>query len=191
MKPIKRAIALCWIMLVACFVVKLFGGNWFEVVCTNEHFLQVCEIVDNNKVVWCIVGVVLYIFPQSFAILSCSKIVKPNKNQVALLIWSLLFVWSLQFVSTIAKSIAEILVICLLPVALAYVGKMERPFKPYLFRGIIGCVLIFVFQTISMLIRNIGLALLDNSALVTFILLTDYYIMIALYYLYSINSRKE
>jgi hypothetical protein len=97
----------------------------------------------------------------------------------------------MQFISVTIKSIAEILIICLLPVALAYFDKIERPFKRYWFRGIIGFVLILLFQTISMITRNIGLKLLDDNALVTFILLIDYYIMIFLYYLYTINLRKE
>ena len=191
MRPIKRAIILCWIMLVACFAIKLFGGNWFEVVCTNEHFLKLCDLVDTNKFIWCIVGIILYVFPQSFAILACSKVAKPNIKQLVLLLTSLSFVWSLQFVSTTIKSIAEIIIICLLPVALAYLGKIEQPFKKYWFRGLVGCILIFLFQAISMITRNVGLKLIDDNSLITFILLIDYYIMICLYYLYTINSRKE
>ena len=46
LKAIKRAIILCWVLLAVCFAIKLFGGNWFEIVCANEHFIKFCDFID-------------------------------------------------------------------------------------------------------------------------------------------------
>ena len=54
---------------------------------------------------------------------------------------------------------------------------------------IIGNILIFIFQLISLLTRNIGWNLNNQSMLVSLIMQIDYYIMLIIYYLYI--NRKE
>lgn len=47
-RVIKRSIILCWIALAICFIVKIFGGNFFEIATTNQQFIKLCNFIDNN-----------------------------------------------------------------------------------------------------------------------------------------------
>ena len=47
-KYLKRVITVAWIALALCFVIKLFGGNLFEIVCHNETFIAICNYADSH-----------------------------------------------------------------------------------------------------------------------------------------------
>jgi hypothetical protein len=46
----RITIALCWIALFAFWAIKLFGGNWFEIVVENKNFIKFSNIVQNTWV---------------------------------------------------------------------------------------------------------------------------------------------
>ena len=188
MRPIKRAIILCWIMLVACFAIKLFGGNWFEVVCTNEHFSNLCYFVQNNKVAFEIFSFVLYVFPTILIVLSFSLIPNPSKIQIKIIIIVLILVWATRFISMSIKSTIEPIVLIVFPIILNYIGNKERGFKKVFcstwYYGIVGSAIALCFQVISLITRNAGIKIISKDVLTTFIMLIDYYIMLILYYLY-------
>ena len=195
MKPIKRAIALCWIMLVACFAIKLFGGNWFEVVCTNEHFSNLCNFVQNNQVAFFSLSFVTYIFPSSVIILSAAGIPHPTKKQLLVCLSLVLFSWLFVFLSLNVKSIVELFVFLVLPTVLSIVGKKDKDIKPVIkstwWRGSLGYVIVFVFQLISIITRNAMPSIMENNVLVISIMLIDYYIMAVLFYLYVKLKKGE
>ena len=187
MKPIKRAIALCWIMLVACFVIKLFGGNLFEIVCTNEHFSNLCRFVDENFWLSEIVGFVLYVPSTIIIMLSASLIPKPSKETTVEALIIIIAVWLTHYIGNVTKTICEILAFVVSPFLLNItqydVYKTDFVKKRW-FLGIIGYVVVMIFQIISVITRNIGVKFTDDSLLITFFLMIDYYIMVLLYYLY-------
>ena len=188
MRPIKRAIALCWIMLVVCFVIKLFGGNWFEVVCTNEHFIFMCDLVDNNWFLFYPIGLILYVFSTIFVVLSVANR-KFSKKGFLLLTITLCLLWATQFISSEFKFFVDTSFLIFSPVVISF--SQEKDFKKALkqnwYKGFICFGLTFIFQFISLVTRNVGVKITDDSTLVTLILLVDYYIMIVLYYL---NMKK-
>ena len=52
-RVIKRSIILCWIALAICFIVKIFGGNFFEIVVHNDRIaltliFQVLSLITKN-----------------------------------------------------------------------------------------------------------------------------------------------
>lgn len=194
MRPIKRAIVLCWIMLVACFAIKLFGWNWFEVVCTNEHFSNFCQFVDNHWFLYYPIGLMLYVASTSWIILSCSNISEPTTKEVFAILCSLAVVWSMQFVSTNVKTIIELANTILLPIILILRRNKELGIKQTLkknwYRGIVGYILVLSFQFISLITRNVGIKYTDDSTLITLMLMFDYYIMVALFYLYVKKSKE-
>lgn len=194
MKPIKRTIILCWTMLIVCFIIKLFGWNWFEIVCTNEHFVRLCDIIDNNKFLYYFIGIILYLSSSSFIIFSCSMIPHPSNRELCIIITCFSFVWATQFISHIVKCVVEVVAIISVPIILNVLRYKEcgaiNVIKKKWYYGIIGCVAIFGFQAISAITRNIGIRFVDDSTLTSIIMMIDYYIMIALYYLY-IRMRKE
>ena len=182
MKPIKKAIILCWIMLFACFLIKILGGNWFEIICTNEHFIKVCAFLDNSKLNYAL-ALILYVSSTCFIIIAESFLKKPNRKDIMFICAVLICVWFSQFISMIVKTVIEAIVILSMPIIL-YLRKY-RVHKIW-YWGIIGYALDWAFQILSFVAKNIGI---ENS-LVALILMIDYYIMIALYYLH-IKDRKE
>jgi hypothetical protein len=177
-------------MLVACFILKLFGGNWFEVICTNEHFIYICDFIDSHLILKYIIALFVYTIPSFFIILCCSKLPNPNKKQCIIIMTSLLIVWLSQFVSIATKSILEFINTIIIPIVLNF-DKNNKiiSLKKSWYKGFIGYALIFIFQFISFITKNIGLVIVHDNMLISAILLIDYYIMIALYYLY-IKLRK-
>lgn len=195
---IKRAIALCWIMLIVCFIIKLFGGNWFEIICNNEHFINICNYVDTHGILRYSIGLIIYVVCAYFVFVSCSMIIKPNfKQSLAILIFAV-GVWATNFIAPLAKMIAEILMFVSLPFILKRIELEEKSWKYVLkkswYLGIIACALELVFQIISLITKNIGVKVIDNSFLMSLLFSIDYYIMIALYYLYTkltLKNKKE
>ena len=188
MKPIKRTIILCWVMLVICFIIKLFGGNWFEIICTNEHFIQVCDFIEHNRFVYLLCSVLIYTIPTVFAILAMSLIPHPNKVQITITSFSLIIVCLSQIISMNLKSILEFVVFVTLPIMLNFLKNTKKSIKiaikKYWYCGFVGYLIIFAFQILSLITKNIGIKITSDSVLTTFILLIDYYIMLCLYYLY-------
>lgn len=187
MKAIKRAIIICWIMLIVCFIIKLVGGNWFEIICDNKHFINVCSYIDNHLVLKYIIAVITYLPSLFFVIISCSLLPNPNKKQAFIILIVLIIVWSTNFISVLIKSILEAIMIITLPIILNSVKWFvdePKSFKKTWFLGIIGYAFIVVFQLLSLITRNIGIKVVDDNTLITLILMIDYYIMVALYYLY-------
>ena len=54
-KYIKRVIIVCWGALALCFIIKLFGGNFFQIICENETFIAICDYADKNLWCYCII----------------------------------------------------------------------------------------------------------------------------------------
>ena len=47
-KIIKVTIGICWACLFVFWAIKLFGGNWFEIVVKNENFVKFSNKVQNS-----------------------------------------------------------------------------------------------------------------------------------------------
>lgn len=195
MKAVKRAIILCWIMLIVCFIIKLFGGNWFEIICNNEHFIYVCNFIDTHLIVNYCIALPIYIIPTFFLMLACCICPKPNIKQVIIILISLLVVWTVQFIHPYAKLISEIIAFILLPFCVRTFGKEKTNWKNTLkktwYLGIIGYGLDLIFQILSLITKNIGIKLIEENSLISLLFMVDYYIMIALYYLYILLKHKK
>lgn len=196
MKAIKRAIILCWIMLIMCFVIKLVGGNWFDIICTNEHFIKICSYIDNHLILSDIIGVIIYVIVGYFVFKAMSNVLKTNIQQKLYIVLCLAFIWSFTLWNTIIKLIVELFGFIISPYIINILNKETKPnaLKRTWYRGILGYVLILVFQLISLLTKNVGIKITDDSFLITNILFIDYYIMATLYCLYikmKIKTKKE
>ena len=193
MRPIKRAIILCWIMLVACFAIKLFGGNWFEIVCTNEHFSNFCKFFDDRIVLQDILSLVFYAISTSLVILSSARKTNPSKKQLLFVVLSTCAIWSLQLISLTAKAITETVYLVFCPIIINFfLGDLtfsRRNALKEIGFGAIGATLTWVFQVLSFVTRNIGVSFVGDTTLIALILMTDYYIMIILYYMY-VKSKE-
>ena len=185
---LKRVIVVCWIALAICFGIKLFGGNLFEIMCENENFIKVCEYADNN--LWAntiISGIVCYIQLYFLVLGMCQKM-KFEK-------WELIVFSSTVIVGTIIKvylpPILGIIFDLWQLVFMAVVFILKTGEKKKVINVLIGNALLFLFQLISMVTKNIGVTILGESALEGVIFSIDTFIMIFLYWCYANEIRKE
>lgn len=177
-KLIKRLIVLSWCFLFCCFIIKLFGYNIFTIICNNERFIKLCNFVDNNLLVRCIIGCCTSFVGCAFFTLSILGKLKFTKKQ--LIIFTILVI-----ISTIIKfytnygSIGDIIELIIIP--LLFCGK-----KYWMYLNILNMNIVNVlFQIISIYIKDIRFKVFDDNTLLSLIFLIDMYIMLLLYYLYS------
>lgn len=183
----KITIVLCWLSLFSFWAIKLFGGNWFEIMVENENFIKLSNTVPNTWLKYLVSFFTIFLAKYFTFGAICQKFVFKKKD--ALIIVTLII--SIWAVSNFVP-----LGIIAFPSWYAYIvylgiGVFYQCGRKKLF-GIVAIMLEFLFSTISLLTRNIPLHIMDNYLIVA-ILIIDVYIMIGLYYLYSnlIRLRKE
>ena len=179
----KTLIISCWVVLLCCFVVKLLGGNFFEIVCENEKFIRFCKFIDENILKY-VISFILYIFS---GFLYFKAIIKDKLSKIKnlILLISLSVWWVLKLVLTEQQTIIFILDIVYMVLMPIIIKK-----KIWLF-SIISFFLNLAFQLISLLTKNIGIKFVDDSMFIAIIFNIDYYIMILLFYLYRTKEYKE
>ena len=60
LKNFRVLIITSWVVLIACFLIKILGGNWFEFAVENEKFVLFCEFMDNNPDLRIITNAIIY-----------------------------------------------------------------------------------------------------------------------------------
>jgi hypothetical protein len=104
-------------------------------------------------------------------------------------------VWFSVLVSLNLKTILEIANFIITPIILNYSKEKEKGILYFIknkwYYGIVGLIIIFFFQFVSLITRNIGIKVTSDNVLITFILLIDYYILLFLYYLYIRIMKGE
>lgn len=183
-------------MLIACFIIKLAGGNWFEVAFNNKHFISICQYIDTHLVLNYLIAFPIYAIPAFIAYMACSMTTKPNIKQFLLMFCFIIVSWASQFISPYIKFILEALGFVIIPFCVQMLNKNRLPWKQTLKRtwylGFIGCTLTFIFQVLSLITKNIGLRLVEENSLLSWILMIDYYLMVVLYFLYvKLKQKKE
>ena len=190
---LKRGIITCWILLAICLVVKIFGGNFFNIVFNDENFVKFCEYVDKSFI--------RYIIYFAYFILESSVIIfiiKPDLKFKSLKYFLYLFGCSLFWIIKVLveNSVIKIYIplFSIISLVILYFILLIFSKKP------LYSVLIILYQTAlgacSSLIKNISLnGLLSKSAFLTFIFYIDYYIVFVLTLLYVrikyIKRRKK
>lgn len=172
----KTLIISCWIVLIACFLIKIFGGNWFEIICENENFINICEWLDSGWIKY-IVMTLMYI-PLSYI----PYLAMVNKSFCKDW-WIILLVLPCSILKVYLPIIAIIIDLSVLIVIPLIICKFKNWKKV-----IIVNILMVIFQLISLFTKNIGYYMPNDSILISLIFSIDYYIMTILCYLYC---RKE
>lgn len=187
---LRRAINICWVLLAICFVVKIFGGNFFDIVCNNEKFVEFCSYVDKSKLLQFIIGCIsTFITYTLFYLAICQKIWFTKRELVIVLVTTPVFVLLRMLNDTLAFIMNFIQLF-----AMPFIFKRNKSIilKSWFIRVLIyGNVLNFLFQLISMITKSQELGYLTNNFLVAIIFAIDVYIMLALYYLYSNKKRRN
>ena len=181
---LRKTIVLCWSALIICFFIKLLGGNYFEIFAKNEKFIELCNWVDGNF----IGTIIMYGFYWLNFYLISAIICEHKLSDKKLLITIPLAITScfIKGFSSIIGVIVETLFMIITPILIGDKGK-----KRICIRFVITYILMNVFQLISLFIRNFDVDLLGNSLCVNMLFQVDYYIMIILYYIYSVKLKGE
>lgn len=188
---LKRAIILCWVLLIICFIIKLCGGNYFNIMCNNENFIRFCNFIENS-----IIKYIIYLFSFIFSSYLLLKIVKPDFKILSLK--SLLFlicciiVWAFKLLIELNIFTINTLIVNILDFVILYVLLVIFTKRPLL--SIFAVILLFVFSIISSLVKGIGIdSSITDNYFVAQIFLIDYYLMLVLSVLYSkkIQIKKK
>ena len=182
---LKRVIVVCWIALAICFGIKLFGGNLFEIMCSNENFIKVCNYADNNWWAYFLMGSTYCLVSIYFFTLAICQKLKFRR-------WELIVVIATVYVGSAVKIINQ------------YIGLVFDIWQGFImpcvftirtpkrhWNVVFANILLFVFQYVSAITKNVPINVMtNNSALLSSIYSIDVIIMILLYFGYA-NSIKR
>ena len=176
-----KLIIMSWCLLIVCLIIKLFGGNWFELSTDNERFISLCAFVDEHQWLKMAINCIMYCFSTYFVI--CASVgQKYLTKKQAIFIFPYMITKSL--ISWYFYWIAFAMDVILL---LVINTCISRKFS----RSLLCFGLVNAFQFVSLGMRNIHVTNFDNNNTIVLILLQiDYYLMIALYYLHSTRKGK-
>ena len=181
---LRRVIIISWITLVLCFVVKIFGGNFFEIMCDNPNYKALCEYADSHFWLKYVIGVISSMFCQSLCCLAILGQYKFKWWQFILTFISICVSTYIKYYSNEIGLITDIWVMFGLPIVL-----LNKRWREY-YKTIVAFILILVFQVVSLLTKNISITFIDETYFIGLIYMIDLYIMCLLYYLYA-NYNKE
>lgn len=188
-KYLKRVIIATWIALAICFIIKLFGGNFFEIICNNQTFISICEFCDSNIVAYTLIAILVNVTNMVFLTLAMCCVWKLSKLQLIVVIISNAIASCFKiFISREFGLIFDIINGVIIPCLFTIKTPRRHWFV------ILGNVLLIVFQLVSMFIKNIGFGFIPtNGMLISLIYTIDVFIMLILYYLYAnlLRIKKE
>ena len=181
---LRRAIIISWASLAICFIIKIFGGNFFEIVCENPNYKALCEYADTHFWLKYLIGVVSSMFCQCLYVLAILQQYKLKKWQLIITAISVLIGTYIKYVSTMFGWIFDIWLLIGIPIL--FLGKY---YKRY-WQVLVAFAMNFIFQLISLLVKNIQIYNVSENYFIGLIYAIDVYIMCLLYYLYR-KYKKE
>lgn len=182
---LRTAIGAAWIVLIVFLLIKVLGGNWFELL-IDEH---VGAMIDSNIFLSTAICVFSsYILFNLYYLSICER-----RNFSAFIHLALIPYFA-------GITILKLFIDARFHILLDLVSNFVIPFilcfrtnKKY-FRIIIAFVLNCGFQSISVMIRNSSFSIISQGSLLVELLLSvDVTIMLVLYYLHSLygNIKKK
>lgn len=178
------AIIISWVVLAVCFIIKIFGGQIFNIATTNATFIKVCAFVDNHLWLQNIIAFVTNLLAVSLLNLAVLKQKVFKWKQFILVILSTAIEVAICIIGeylnnkvvNIIGFISSIIPLCICPMILS-----KKPI-----RSIVGYALYIAFQAISVIIKGLAITKINSeSTFVALIYGVDLYIMLTLFYLYS------
>lgn len=178
-------IVVSWAIFIICLIIKLFGGNWFELGTSNTKFIAFCEYVDNT--LWLkktlAVAICLFTTYPVYCIMLNEQKTKPIISITLIILTA--FKSFIGWYNTIISFILDIFILLVL------MTIFNKNFK----RNIICFVIINAMQILMLLVRNLDFGFGNFTFANTFveqaIYQIDYYLMIVLFYLYNFKRKKK
>ena len=181
---LRRAIIISWITLALCFVIKIFGGNFFEIICENPNYKALCEYADTHLWLKFIIGFISSMICQTLYVLAILQQYKFTKTQFIITFTSVFISCIVKLTNQTIGIVFDVWTFILMP--MLFLGKNWRKYH----HVIIAEIFVWVFQILSLLTKNLGFVNVGETYFVGLIYAIDVYIMCILYYLYR-NYKKE
>lgn len=179
--PYGMLIVVSWAVLLLCLIIKLFGGNWFELWWENKNFINFCNYVETKTwlkmVIACLISLITT-YPLIAIIYNKNKFSKKGIIlYVLIVVVKSIIGWYIPIISTIL----DVIVLIIIPFIITKNWK----------RILVANVFVILMQLISILLRNVSFVFNHQNTLIqNYLIQIDYYIMILLFYLYTFK-RKE
>ena len=182
---LRRVIIISWITLALCFVVKIFGGNFFEIMCENQNYKALCDYADTHFWLKYLLGASSTMLCQSLYNLAIIQKYKFDLKGFLLTFISVLASSGIRyFYNGYLTLLLDLWLFAILPMIL-----LGKNYKKY-WHILVAWALTFIFQVVSLATKNLAIKAIDGSTFVISIYSIDIYIMCFLYYLYR-NYKKE
>ena len=181
----KMTIGICWISLFAFWAIKLFGGNFFEIVVQNENFIAFSDMVQNTWLKYLVSFITIAVAKYLTFGAICQEFTFKGKQLLVISI-AIVSIWAVVNFSNNDFLIMWYAYAVMIIIAILYQKGWKKSF------GLLAILFEVGFNVLSVLIRGLELSL-NTNYLIIFIGIFDMYIMTALYYLYSnlIKMEKE
>ena len=153
-----RAKTICWVSLFVCFTIKIFGGDFFNILCEHENFARFCNFIDNHIVGKIILGFIsTFICNTLFYLAICRKLKLTKLETIIVIILSFIFVVFRVLLPDLSL-IPNILQYFVIPFFIKRGNKVLC--KEWFIRTLIyGNILNFGFQIISMFVKSLAISL--------------------------------
>lgn len=180
---LRRVIIISWASLALCFVIKIFGGDFFEIMSDNPNYKALCEYADSHF--WCkyLIAFCSSMVCQSLYMLAILQKYKFKKWELVITTASVLISCYVKYFNNIIGLLFDVWLLLILPAILLKNIKS-------VWKILIAFALYISFQFISLITKNLSFGFIDNSTFITLIYGIDVYLMCFIYYLYR-NYNKE
>lgn len=186
-KITRITILICWISLFIFWAIKLFCGNFFEIVVQNENFVAFSEKVETTWLKYLVSFFTIAIAKYLTFGAICQKFVFKGK-QLLFVIFGIVSIWAISNFMPLGKlqfpSWYGYLIFIL--AGIIYQKGWRKTF------GFIAIFFELIFAIVSMMVRNLPIEIMSNY-FVAIIFSIDLYLMVGIYYLYSnlVKMKKE
>ena len=112
---LRRAIIISWASLAFCFIIKIFGGNFFEIICENPNYKALCEYADTHFWLKYLIGIISSMVCQTFFMLAILQKYKFNRKELVITIISVLICCLLKLFNLNYFIVADVWLLFILP----------------------------------------------------------------------------
>lgn len=179
-----RVIIISWTSLILCFIIKIFGGNFFEIMCQSEAYKALCDYAERNLWFDFVLAISSSILCECLYLLAIVQRYKLKPIEFIIVVFVCIISWVFDIYLPKFSIITNIIMLFVLPICL-----LGKSYKKY-WHILVAFALTFSFQFISLIVKNLAITQVDDSIFIVLIYGIDVYLMCFIYYLYR-NFKKE
>lgn len=182
-KTLKRAIIVCWILLAICFVVKICGGNFFNIVCNNENFIKFCNYCDTSFIRY-VIYFAYFMFESTILLLIIRPDIKVKSKRFLFYSLCVFMFWIIKILYEKGIIVINVVLATIIPLLVLFVLLFAFSKRPFMSLFVVLYELLLA--TLSSIVKNISTTgSITDSLLMTVIFFIDYFIALVLTMLYS------